>query len=144
MANITENGEYTIEVTLKGGSGRASIKSPTLLTVENGQMQAEIEWSSSYYDYMEIGGKGYSPINQDGNSRFLVDVPSLDSDIEMQAETLAMSSPHMIDYTLYFDSATVKKAGGNNNMAVVIGGSVVAVAILAAAGAALWKRKWAK
>ena len=43
------DGEYTVEVTLEGGSGRASIQSPTELTIENGQAQAEIVLSSSHY-----------------------------------------------------------------------------------------------
>ena len=43
------DGEYTVEVTMEGGSGRASIQSPTELTIENGQAQAEIVWSSSHY-----------------------------------------------------------------------------------------------
>ena len=50
------DGEYTVEVTMEGGSGRASIQSPTELTIENGQAQAEIVWSSSHYDYMMVNG----------------------------------------------------------------------------------------
>ncbi|MCD7766333.1 MAG: hypothetical protein LUH53_07470, partial [Lachnospiraceae bacterium] len=46
------DGEYAIEVTMTGGSGKASIESPTLLTVEDGQLYARITWSSSNYDYM--------------------------------------------------------------------------------------------
>ena len=29
------DGEYTVEVTMEGGSGRASVQSPTELSVEN-------------------------------------------------------------------------------------------------------------
>ena len=41
------DGEYTVEVTMEGGSGRASVQSPTELSVENGQAEAKIVWSSS-------------------------------------------------------------------------------------------------
>ena len=71
---MLSDGEYSIAVELQGGSGRASIKSPTKLTVANGKMQAEIEWSSPYYDYMEVDEKPYYPQNTEGNSLFVIDV----------------------------------------------------------------------
>lgn len=139
MAAILDDGEYTIEVTLSGGSGKATVQSPTALTVEDGKMQAEIEWSSSNYDYMAVSGTDYYPINTEGNSRFVIDVPALDQEIPISAETLAMSQPHTIDYTLYFDSATAKKAGEPSYG--VIFGAVGAVIIIAAAAAA-WVKKF--
>lgn len=50
------DGQYTIEVVLSGGSGRASITSPTTLNVAGGAMTAIIEWSSPYYEYMLVEG----------------------------------------------------------------------------------------
>ena len=32
-----EDGDYTVEVTLEGGSGRTTVESPTELKIENGQ-----------------------------------------------------------------------------------------------------------
>ena len=142
MATILDDGEYTIEVMLRGGSGKATIESPTVLTVEDGTMQAEIEWSSSNYDYMAVSGTDYYPVNTEGNSRFVIDVPALDQEIPISAETLAMSRPHTIDYTLYFDSATAKKAGEPSYG--VIFGAVGAVAIVAVAAAALVKKSRGK
>ena len=110
---MLENGEYEIDVSLAGGSGRASVTSPAKLFVSDGKMQAQIEWSSSNYDYMEVGGVDYYPINTDGNSTFVIDVSSLDTDIPVKAETLAMSTPHMIEYTLNFDSQSVRSTTGN-------------------------------
>lgn len=52
-------GSYTIEVTLSGGSGRASVESPVQLTVENGAATAVIVWSSSNYDYVKVDGVRY-------------------------------------------------------------------------------------
>ena len=72
------NGEYLIEVNLTGGSGKATVTSPAHITVDNDKVSAEIEWSSPNYDYMEIGGIGYSPVNKSGNSVFEVAVDALD------------------------------------------------------------------
>ena len=128
---MLSDGSYTIDVTIEGGSGRATVKSPAELTVENGYMQAKIEWSSPNYDYMEIDGKEYYPINDVGNSEFLIDVVSLDSDIPISAETVAMSQPHIIDYTLYFDSSTVKKEINSHVVtAFSIAGVVLAVTVV--------------
>ena len=41
------DGEYTVDVSLEGGSGRAKINSPARLTIENGEAFAEIVWGSS-------------------------------------------------------------------------------------------------
>ena len=39
----------------------------------------------------------------------LVNLITLDEDIAVSALTTAMSEPHLIDYTLHFDSATLQK-----------------------------------
>ena len=44
-----EDGEYTVDVTLAGGSGRASVESPAKLTVSGGAFTVTIAWSSSNY-----------------------------------------------------------------------------------------------
>ena len=40
------DGSYTIELTMEGGSGRASIQSPAQLTIADGAATATLEWSS--------------------------------------------------------------------------------------------------
>ena len=102
-----EDGSYQIAVTLGGGSGRASVETPASLTIANGQMTATIIWSSSNYDYMKIDGVEYQPVNTSGNSTFEIPVSAFDTDISITADTVAMSTPHEIDYTLRFDSATL-------------------------------------
>lgn len=104
------DGEYTAEVSLEGGSGRASVASPAKLKVEGGQAVATVEWSSSNYDCMVVGGETLLPVNSDGNSTFEVTVAAFDRKLAVQAETTAMSTPHMIDYTLEFSSASIEKA----------------------------------
>lgn len=98
---------YSAEAALTGGSGRASIESPADITSAGGTMTATIIWSSPSYEYMLIDGVYYYPVNKNGNSTFEIPV-SLDKDIEVTAQTVAMSTPHDVDYTLRFDSATLK------------------------------------
>lgn len=104
------DGAYTIEVAVEGGSGRASVTSPAKLTVENGVFTAELIWSSSNYDYMKVDGVQYLPVNTEGNSAFEIPVTGLDYKMPVLADTTAMSQPYEIEYTLYFDSATIQAA----------------------------------
>lgn len=105
-----EDGEYTVEVALEGGSGRASVTSPARLVVEDGEATATVEWSSSNYDCMVVGDETLLPVNDGGNSTFEVPVAAFDRRLAVQAETTAMSTPHLIDYTLEFSSSSVEKA----------------------------------
>ena len=104
------DGRYTCAVTLQGGSGRATIESPAALTVADGAMTATIVWSSPNYDYMLVDGKKYLPTNTEGNSTFEIPIAALDTALAVTADTVAMSTPHEIDYTLTFDSATLAAA----------------------------------
>ncbi len=105
---ILEDGEYTIDVTLEGGSGRAVISSPAALTVREGQALARIEWSSPNYDYMKVGEEIYYPVNTEGNSVFEIPVDVFDEAVEVIADTTAMSTPHEVTYTLTFYSDSLK------------------------------------
>ena len=103
-----KDGDYTIEVTLEGGSGRTTIESPAALKIEKGQAAAVITWSSSHYDYMKIGDEKYEPVNTEGNSAFEIPVTVFDYKQKVIADTIAMSTPHEIEYTLTFDSESIK------------------------------------
>ena len=109
-AEAPADGTYTCAVTLEGGSGRATVESPAALTVADGALTATIVWSSPNYDYMLIDGEKYLPINTEGNSTFEIPVAALDTALAVTADTVAMSTPHEIDYTLTFDSATLAAA----------------------------------
>lgn len=102
------DGEHTIEVTLEGGTGKASIDSPAVLRKNGDEYTAVITWSSPYYDYMIVDGQRYEPVNTEGNSVFEIPVSTLDSPLEVIADTTAMSEPHEIEYTIKFDPASVK------------------------------------
>ncbi|MDE6834714.1 MAG: hypothetical protein K2J39_10795 [Ruminococcus sp.] len=101
------DGEYTVEVTLEGGSGKAGIAPHTQLTVQDGQATARIEWSSNNYDYMVIDDEQYLPLEDTENSTFDIPVSKFDMKVPVSADTTAMSVPHEIEYTLYFDSSTI-------------------------------------
>lgn len=105
-----EDGNYTVEVALEGGSGKASVQSPCNLTVENGAVTATLIWSSSNYDYMVVDGEKYEPLTLEGGSTFEIPVTVFDYPVPVSADTTAMSTPHEIDYTLRFDSATLTPA----------------------------------
>ncbi len=101
------DGKYTIEVTLSGGSGRASVESPTTIIIDGETITATIVWSSPYYEYMLVDGVQYDPIQTEGNSTFEIPI-ILDEDMAVSASTIAMSEPHLVEYTLHFDSSTIK------------------------------------
>lgn len=101
------DGTYTIEVSLIGGTGRATVESPAKVVIENGEATATIVWSSPFYEYMLIGETQYDPVQEDGNSTFVIPIV-LDEDMAVSASTIAMSQPHLIEYTLHFDSSTLK------------------------------------
>lgn len=105
-----EDGTYQMEVTLSGGSGKTTVESPAQITVENGEVTARIIFSSPHYDYMLVKEEKYEPVNTEGDSTFLIPVAGFDYNMPVVADTVAMSVPHEIDYTLYFDSTTVTEA----------------------------------
>ncbi len=102
------DGSYTIELTMEGGSGRASIQSPAQLAVADGAATATLEWSSPNYDYMLVNGEKYLPVNTEGNSVFEVPVKALDAPLTMIGDTVAMSTPHEVEYTVTFHSETLE------------------------------------
>ena len=102
------DGEHTIEVALEGGTGRATVDSPAVIRKSGDEVIAVITWSSPYYDYMIVDGQKYEPVNTDGNSVFEIPVGSFDIPLEVIADTTAMSEPHEIEYTLRFDSSSIK------------------------------------
>lgn len=104
-AETPADGEYNVNVVLEGGSGRATVDSPAALTVADGKMTATIVWSSPNYDYMIVDGEKYLPTNTEGNSTFVIPVAALGIPLSVTADTVAMSTPHEIEYTLTFTLA---------------------------------------
>lgn len=111
-AETTElsDGTYTVELDFEGGSGKACISSPATINVADGKITATFEWSSPNYDYMIVDGEKYLPVNEDGNSVFEIPVASLDEPMTVIGDTVAMSKPHEIEYTITFHPDTVTEA----------------------------------
>ncbi len=108
MSVDLEDGEYAIELSLMGGSGKASVVSPTLLTVREGRAYARLQWSSSNYDYMIVGTEKYLNENTEGgNSLFQIPVEAMDRELSVIADTTAMGTPHEVEYALTFYSDTI-------------------------------------
>ncbi len=100
-ADANDNG-LTAEVTLTGGSGKATVTSPAKIKEEDGKIIATIEWSSPHYDYMIVDGVKYMPVNTEGNSVFEIQIPGYNEDFTVIADTVAMSKPHEVEYVLNF------------------------------------------
>ena len=100
--SVPEDGEYTVEVTLEGGSGKATVDSQAKVTVTDGVAYATITWSSTHYDYMIVNGEKYLNENEGGNSTFTFPIDGIPCEMDVIGDTTAMSTPHEIDYTLTF------------------------------------------
>lgn len=102
------DGEYSIEVSLSGGSGRASVTTPTWMNVQDGEAYARLLWSSPYYDYMILDGRKYLNETTDGgSSSFTIPITAMDAPVEIIADTTAMGDPVEIEYTLTFYEDTI-------------------------------------
>lgn len=107
-----EDGDYSIQVDLEGGSGKASVTSPALMIVKDGRMYAQLQWSSSNYDYMIVNEEKILNESEEGrNSVFTVPVTVMDDKMEVIADTLAMGAPHEINYTLTFYEDSIGSKG---------------------------------
>lgn len=105
---LPEDGTYTIELTFEGGSGKASIISPATVTITGDTAVATVEWDSPNYDYMLVDGEKSLPVNTEGNSVFEIPVTAWDEPMDIIGDTVAMSKPHEIEYTITFHSETMK------------------------------------
>ena len=131
-AETPADGEYSVNVTLEGGSGRATVESPAALTVADGKMTAVILWSSPNYDYMIVNGKKLLNESEEGsNSVFTVPITVLDDKMEVIAYTLAMGAPHEINYTLTFYGDSI---GSKGQLPQEAAKRVVAVALVIIVG----------
>lgn len=97
------DGTYSIEVNMTGGSGRASVSSPTWLIVKDGKAYARLLWSSQYYDFMIVGGKKYlNEADNGGNSTFTIPITQFDTTMNVVGDTTSMGDPVAIGYKLTF------------------------------------------
>ncbi len=97
------DGEYQVDITMEGGSGKAYIHSPVSVNVKDSKYTATFIWSSANYDYMIVDGIRYDNENPGGESTFTVAIPGLDDPLEVIGDTVAMSKPHEIEYTIFWN-----------------------------------------
>ncbi len=147
MGNVMqlEPGVYQIDVALAGGTGKAHVQSPCEMIVEDGKAEAVIVWSSSNYDYMIVESEMYTPEYVNDKSVFKIPILVFDEEMEVVADTTAMSTPHEIEYTLTFDSSTIAGEGAADEKPAGLGGTaaiaIIAVLIIAAAGIIFTRKK---
>lgn len=106
LAELSD-GSYTCEVRSEGGTGKNSALSPCTVTVQDGKATALLTWTSKSLDYMLVNGEKLLPLSNDDGSTFEIPVASLDVPMNVTVDTLAMSTPHEVEYVLYFNAATV-------------------------------------
>ena len=104
-----EDGIYSVEISFEGGTGKAQILSPVTVTVTDQKATATVQWNSPNYDYMLVDGEKYLPINAEGDSVFEIPVSSFDQPLSIVGDTVAMSKPHEVEYTITFHVDTIEK-----------------------------------
>jgi hypothetical protein len=102
-----KDGDYTVDLTLGGGTGRSEVASPANIKIKEGNAIVEVAWSSPNYDYMLVDGEKYNPVNTDGNSVFEIPIKYFDIPVAVIGDTTAMSQPYEIEYTITLDSASL-------------------------------------
>lgn len=123
-----DNGVYSIEVSMTGGSGRASISSPAYLYVRKHHFYSKITWSSSHYDYMIVGSKKYLNESPKGeNSTFTIPVTAIDEPMIVKADTMALGDPVEIEYHLTFYENSI---GSVNQIPQIAAKKVLTIALI--------------
>lgn len=108
-AGALQDGTYSVDITFEGGSGKAEILSPITVTIAGGKATATAKWNSPNYDYMLVDGEKYLPVNTEGDSVFEIPVLCFDEPMQVVGDTVAMSKPHEVEYTLTFHSDRMKE-----------------------------------
>ncbi|MCR4691582.1 MAG: ABC transporter substrate-binding protein [Lachnospiraceae bacterium] len=120
---IEDNESFMVNITLEGGSGKASIQSPVEIHNEGGEMTATFVWTSKNYDYMIVNGQKYENENPGGESTFTVSIDSITEPLTVIGDTVAMSKPHEIEYVITWgervseDSASTPEAAPGSSEA---------------------------
>ncbi len=96
-----ESAVYSCQVTLEGGSGKATVESPAEVSVTGENKTVKLVWSSSHYDYMFVDGVRFdNEATPEEHSVFTIPFSQFDKAFTVIGDTTAMSTPHEIEYTL--------------------------------------------
>ncbi|MBQ1547210.1 MAG: hypothetical protein IIZ61_02345, partial [Lachnospiraceae bacterium] len=116
----SDNEKFSINIEMEGGTGKAYIESPVSAVKKEDGYELELVWSSKNYDYMIVDGKRYENEASEGeNSKFTVTVKSIEEPLKVIGDTTAMSTPHEIEYIIYFNGKGRENSAeeSNNNSA---------------------------
>lgn len=126
------DGDYSIEVTLTGGSGKAAVSSPAVMKVRDGRAYAVLVWSSDNYDYMKVGSEKYLNLKAgEGNSTFEIPITKMDKEMNVIGDTTAMGTPHEVDYKLTFYEDSI---GDKSKMPQEAAKRVIVIAVIIIVG----------
>lgn len=98
----------TIELSLEGGTGKVTLISPTIIKEVSDGYLVTIEWSSKNYDYMIVDDVKYLPVEVNEHSIFEIPVKDINEPLNVIADTVAMSTPHEIEYVITFSVDSMK------------------------------------
>ncbi len=98
---------YLVDIGFEGGTGKAYIESPVEVTSVDGDLSAVFVWSSVNYDYMIVNGVRYDNENPGGPSTFTVSLDNITEPLTVIGDTVAMSTPHEIEYTITWGEKAV-------------------------------------
>lgn len=104
-----EDGCYTAEVRLEGGSGKTKVQTPATLQVKDGVVTAELVICSPHYSFVEIDDTKYERLESQEDSLFEIPVAGFDFKIPIIANSTAMGVSTEIAYTLFFDALSLQK-----------------------------------
>ena len=80
---------------------------------------------------MIVDGETFYPVNTEGNSVFEIPAETFDVPVDVIGDTVAMSKPHEIEYTLTFYSDSI---GSKSQLPQEAAKRVVAVAVVIIVG----------
>ena len=113
---VAEDSSRRVYITMEGGSGRAYIESPVTVTTREQKSYATLVWSSENYDYVIVDGVRYDNENPGGKSTFTVPVDDFDRPLKLTGDTVAMSKPHEIEYTITWYDEDPETVGGEDDL----------------------------
>lgn len=104
-------GEYAPDgFSFSGGTGKVTIDCP-IVRVRDGRATAVLAFSSPKYTWVKVDGVEYDGLTTESSSQFEVPV-QLNADMRISAQTIAMSQPHEVEYTIRVDLAEAEETTG--------------------------------
>jgi hypothetical protein len=134
------DGTYPVEFTFEGGTGKGGVEAVEAELAGGEVKTLVITMTSPNYDYCIYYGEQYINSSKEGNSVFTV--PYVEESFLLTADTVAMSQPHEIDYTVTLNMDSLWKAAekGGVSLPLIAGIAIVVVVIVFFAVRAFRKR----